>query len=335
MASQSKAMAPIEPKPSIEQRTPAFQKDAEPADLPQGENVWSSRVDLVQVEPGRFSAEVRQVHIDGAALSFTNYNRRVFRAWRPPPGMWTVALRLPAGHLQWHGFHLGPEDLLIAAPQSGLDWITEAGAVVGVSFRHADFLVAATSFGLELSEDASEIFVVRASELKSIKHRRSDIDLSLSALAVERPDQGGRQAERDLLLSRVISLLATGTRFQPAGRDVQRNLAFSKAIAAISERPARVPDLADLCRIAGVAERTLRMLFQERCGLSPARFVRIYRLNGARADLVNAASPNAKIADVANKWGFWHLGQFARDYRQWFSELPSETCRHRSHAGDR
>jgi AraC family transcriptional regulator, ethanolamine operon transcriptional activator len=245
-------------------------------------------------------------------------------------------VRLPAGHLQWHGLHLGPEDLLVAAPQTGLDWITETGAVVGVSFRHADFLAAATSFGLELSEDASEVFMVRASELKSIKRLRSDIDLSLSALAAECPDESSRRAERDLLLSRVVSLLATGTRFQPAGRDVQRSLAFSRSIAAISERPARVPNLADLCRIAGVAERTLRMLFQERCGLSPARFVRIYRLNGVRADLVNAASPDAKIADVANKWGFWHLGQFARDYRQWFSELPSETCRRqRSHTGDR
>jgi len=39
-----------------------------------------------------------------------------------------------------------------------------------------------------------------------------------------------------------------------------------------------------------------------------------------------------KIADVANKWGFWHLGQFAKDYRSWFGELPSEAYerRHRT-----
>ena len=30
-------------------------------------------------------------------------------------------------------------------------------------------------------------------------------------------------------------------------------------------------------------------------------------------------------ANVAHRWGFWHMGQFARDYRRLFGELPSET----------
>jgi len=30
---------------------------------------------------------------------------------------------------------------------------------------------------------------------------------------------------------------------------------------------------------------------------------------------------------VANAWGFWHMGQFARDYRRLFGELPSDTLR--------
>ena len=32
-----------------------------------------------------------------------------------------------------------------------------------------------------------------------------------------------------------------------------------------------------------------------------------------------------RVTDVANEWGFWHLGQFAADYRRHFGELPSET----------
>ena len=30
-------------------------------------------------------------------------------------------------------------------------------------------------------------------------------------------------------------------------------------------------------------------------------------------------------ADSANNWGFWHMGQFAKDYRRLFGELPSKT----------
>ncbi|NOR23809.1 MAG: helix-turn-helix domain-containing protein [Desulforhopalus sp.] len=32
-----------------------------------------------------------------------------------------------------------------------------------------------------------------------------------------------------------------------------------------------------------------------------------------------------KVIDVSNVWGFWHMGQFAADYRNLFGELPSET----------
>ena len=32
-----------------------------------------------------------------------------------------------------------------------------------------------------------------------------------------------------------------------------------------------------------------------------------------------------KVADVANEWGFWHMGGFAADYRKLFGELPSTT----------
>ena len=89
--------------------------------------------------------------------------------------------------------------------------------------------------------------------------------------------------------------------------------------------------VAALCRIAGASERTLHYAFVERYGLPPARFMKACRLNGARSDFSRIDSQTVKISDVANKWGFWHLGQFAKDYRLWFGELPSETFR-RNHA---
>jgi AraC-like DNA-binding protein len=86
-----------------------------------------------------------------------------------------------------------------------------------------------------------------------------------------------------------------------------------------------------LCRIARAGERTLDNAFMERFGLSPALYMKIQRLNGARHDLSREHEPSMSITDVANKWGFWHLGQFARDYRSWFCELPSATYKRRHH----
>ena len=39
---------------------------------------------------------------------------------------------------------------------------------------------------------------------------------------------------------------------------------------------------------------------------------------------------STSITKVANRWGFWHMGQFASDYRKLFVELPSDTLGRRS-----
>jgi AraC family transcriptional regulator, ethanolamine operon transcriptional activator len=49
------------------------------------------------------------------------------------------------------------------------------------------------------------------------------------------------------------------------------------------------------------------------------------RLNGVRKQLRHADTSTTRVADVANDWGFWHMGQFAADYKAFFSEKPLET----------
>ena len=63
--------------------------------------------------------------------------------------------------------------------------------------------------------------------------------------------------------------------------------------------------------------------FREHFGVTPKTYLRAFRLNCVRKDLLVAA-PKTPIADVANRWGFWHIGQFASDYRRQFGELPSQ-----------
>jgi transcriptional regulator GlxA family with amidase domain len=82
-----------------------------------------------------------------------------------------------------------------------------------------------------------------------------------------------------------------------------------------------------VCRQAQVSERVLHYAFKERFGISPKRYLQAFRLDSVRAELRSADPSVAKISDVANRWGFWHMGQFAADYRRQFGELPSETLK--------
>ena len=55
--------------------------------------------------------------------------------------------------------------------------------------------------------------------------------------------------------------------------------------------------------------------------------LRAIRLEGARDDLRRSSASGDSVTDVALRWGFGHLGRFARDYAEQFGELPSQTLR--------
>jgi len=93
---------------------------------------------------------------------------------------------------------------------------------------------------------------------------------------------------------------------------------------AIEANAADGPTISDVSGAVGVSERTLEYGFRDWFGISPKRYLQTLRLNGVRREL-RLASAATKIADVANRWGLWHLGQFAADYCKQFGELPSET----------
>jgi AraC family ethanolamine operon transcriptional activator len=83
--------------------------------------------------------------------------------------------------------------------------------------------------------------------------------------------------------------------------------------------------LMDHCALAKVSPRTVQRSFKSRLGTTPKAYIQARRLNYVRRDLSIEKNYGIMVADIANRWGFWHMGQFASDYRRLFGELPSET----------
>ena len=63
--------------------------------------------------------------------------------------------------------------------------------------------------------------------------------------------------------------------------------------------------------------------------MSPGAYLRALRLNAVRRELKSPAARSKTVQDAAAAWGFWHLSQFALDYRKLFGERPSQTLRTR------
>jgi transcriptional regulator GlxA family with amidase domain len=97
----------------------------------------------------------------------------------------------------------------------------------------------------------------------------------------------------------------------------------------IDDHPERETTTADLSAMAGISARALQAGFQEVVGMAPTAYLRGVRLDRVHLELASGAP--GSVTDVAARWGFFHPGRFAHQYRERFGVLPSETARRTRH----
>ena len=67
-------------------------------------------------------------------------------------------------------------------------------------------------------------------------------------------------------------------------------------------------------------------MFLKRIGITPKKYIKFLRMARVHHGLKNFEVQGcASIIELAGMHGFWHMGQFAADYRKIYGELPSET----------
>ncbi|WP_033338718.1 AraC family transcriptional regulator [Catenuloplanes japonicus] len=111
---------------------------------------------------------------------------------------------------------------------------------------------------------------------------------------------------------------------EPAVRAAS-SVSIQRALNAIHDAPERPWTLGDLARIGQVSVRALQMGFRRHCGATPTEYLRDVRLTRAHLDLSVSDPAAAGVAEIANRWGFVHLGRFAARYRDRYGCHPSDT----------
>ena len=84
----------------------------------------------------------------------------------------------------------------------------------------------------------------------------------------------------------------------------------------------------DIARCAGVSKRALEMAFRQHLSLSPAAYLRRYRLARVH-DSLRSATPGdgTSVTRLAARWGFTDPSRFVQHYRAVYEQLPSATLR--------
>ena len=107
----------------------------------------------------------------------------------------------------------------------------------------------------------------------------------------------------------------------------KRNHALRTAIEYIKSASDGTVSIHKFCDDTGINERTLQRAFLEQYNVTPKSYIQMQRLNKAYKVLLYS-DPNAtRVTDVATNHGYWHMSQFASDYRRLFGELPSDTLK--------
>lgn len=139
----------------------------------------------------------------------------------------------------------------------------------------------------------------------------------------------------DPLMSSSLAQVVTTGFLLAAGHDHQESLQESgrpvrprtvkRAVDAIHASPEKPFTVNDLAELAGASVRSLQDGFQQHLGVPPMAYLRNVRLERIHEELSRSDADKLKVADVAHRWGFGHLGRFAAEYRRRYGETPSRT----------
>ena len=290
------------------------------------------KAELVVTCPGPFEARTTSLVLPHLRLlrAVENLPRIAHIVVPSSPAVITFSL---AAHppVLWNGIAIRPGDLVVHAAGESLHQRTTAAAAWGMLSVERDFLAHHGTAVLRKPLPApGEGVVLRISARDSSEFTKL---LCRSMEFVEkRPGRAGspevaQALEHDLLYA-LLYCLRNGRDELPSPECRLRATVVNQVAAMLAEAPHRRLAVTDLCAAIGVSDRVLNMCCRAVLGMGPATYMRLYRLNHARAAIIEAAAGTARIADLAGRYGFADAGRFAAAYRLAFGELPSATLSH-------
>ncbi|MGK7892363.1 MAG: helix-turn-helix domain-containing protein [Xenococcus sp. (in: cyanobacteria)] len=107
--------------------------------------------------------------------------------------------------------------------------------------------------------------------------------------------------------------------------DTARRRIVKKVDTLLTDRYFPFLNIKYICDHLKINERSLNYAFNQYYGISPMAFVKISKLHRAKELLLEADPNETNVTEIANRLGFWQLGQFSQDYKALFNELPSDT----------
>jgi AraC family ethanolamine operon transcriptional activator len=292
-------------------------------------SVWD--IECRQLDKRPLEARLARYATPNLFVGRAGFNQAIHQHGAAPSGMRTFAFEESGiSRLHWCGQVVGPCSLLSFPDNNEYESLTPARfSVCTVSVNAERLAAVANAMGCPDalgSHGCGEVAkVAKPGQLRAFG------ELLCSSFAWVRDGgiiDGAPGAVRQLeseIIEELVLLLASRCSRRPIAPPCGQSRALRQAIAYIFAHARESITVAQVCTAAGVSWRTLNRVFRNQLGVTPKTCIKAARLYGVRRALLKESSASGRVSAIAGQWGFWHLGDFARDYRKQFGELPSQT----------
>ena len=298
------------------------------------------QTDFRMLTPWQTPYRYRQVNTPGLFYSEGFFGGYVEQIGRAPRGYRTFALLAEdSPRVVYYGGHISQTDLIVIPNSQYFNTVSPPGFHGYMFTLPEHFLadIADKMFGvnwLEIGEkiDAGYFYTLTDESLKSLRDLlqqlsvQSDI-LACLALGMDTTEPAEISSIRITLGQEVIKALLTSNENTNRPLPPCRDRSLRMALDFIERQTPEFLSTRDLAEVIGASVRTLEYAFQQHFSMSPKKYLRARQLNFVMRDLRKKSYKEASVTDISNHWGLTHPGQFAKDYRALFGELPSQTLR--------
>ena len=295
--------------------------------------IQGGSAEFIQRTRGAFTGAFTVVGLDCGTIQFGEVELPYLARGTPVGERPVFLLHLrPLADYVWKGRKLEPETIVVLPPGSEHQDITPGHSYWALlSFDRVaveQALATLQETDSPLTSLASQALLPQISTFETLRRRLRAVHATVrgdpSILRVPEARLGIQES----ILSALALALGSAHRVRPSGYSAAVRTRVARQVEAyLSSNSGESLYLADLCAVAGVGERTLRYIFQERYGMSPVQYLKLRRLHQVRRALRRAEPDRTTVQYIANQCGIWHLGRFASEYKAIFGESPLETLR--------
>jgi len=287
-------------------------------------------IEIRQLKEGKIEDTVKQLKVNKILLSYGEFSGTTHQIGEIPPGRTFAFYTDKSSQLIWRKKDIPLNALMIFPLNSKLDVVIKGTKTIihTINVSEENLISRLQENELDLYKSlisTNELVTMTPSQMKNLQ----EVYYKYIQSAEENPDLINERNFQVCLEEEFFSVLIDALLFEEKinhsetkDRIVQ---AWNKLEAYIETHKHRPIMLSELSRATGIGDRSIFRLFNDRFGISPKAYLNKLRLNGVRKDITQIDSTKNNITQIAYNWGFWHMGQFAADYKRLFGQLPSDT----------